>query len=108
MRKTAPIVLDVFYPILFFFLQGGREHGVPILISELEIGGPAHECKNLYVGDAILKVNDISLENASHFEAVKILTNLEETRDVKLLVQFIAVDTDDENSLSEDLYGYRY
>lgn len=89
-----------------FLLQGGREHGVPILISELEVGGPAYECRNLYVGDAILKVNNVSLENASHFEAVKILTNLE-TSDVKLLVQFIAVDTDEENSLSEDLYGYR-
>ncbi|KAK6641836.1 hypothetical protein RUM44_013554 [Polyplax serrata] len=88
-------------------ITGGREHGVPILISELEVGGPAYECKNLFVGDAILSVNDISLENSSHFEAVKILTNLE-TNNVNLVVQFIAVDTDEENSLSEDLYGYRY
>lgn len=58
------------------------------------------------MGDAILKVNETSLENATHFEAVKTLTNLE-MNDVKLLVQFIAVDTDEENSLSEDLYGYR-
>lgn len=58
------------------------------------------------MGDAILSVNDISLENSSHFEAVKILTNLE-TNNVNLVVQFIAVDTDEENSLSEDLYGYR-
>lgn len=77
------------------------------MISELEEGGPAHECQNLFVGDAILSVDDISLENSSHFEAVKVLTSLHRD-EVRLLVQFIAVDTDEETSLSEDLYGYRY
>lgn len=42
-------------------LQGGREHGVPILISELEAGGPAALTGELYVGDAILAINDVDL-----------------------------------------------
>ncbi len=40
------------------FLQGGKEHGVPILVSDLE---PKSCPKNLFVGDAILSVNGIDL-----------------------------------------------
>jgi C-terminal processing protease CtpA/Prc len=46
-----------------FVVQGGREHGVPILISELEPEGPAARTGALYVGDAILSVNSISLRD---------------------------------------------
>lgn len=44
-----------------FDFKGGREHGVPILISELEAGGPAALTGQLYVGDAILAINDVDL-----------------------------------------------
>lgn len=58
-----------------FVFQGGKEHGVPILISEIHEGQPAHRCKGLYIGDAILSVNGIDLRNAKHAEAVQILSN---------------------------------
>lgn len=34
---------------------------MPILISELEAGGPAALTGELYVGDAILAINDVDL-----------------------------------------------
>ena len=55
-------------------LQGGKEHGVPILISEIHEGQPADRCQALFVGDAILSVNKIDLRNAKHAEGVKILS----------------------------------
>lgn len=55
-------------------LKGGKEHGVPILISEIHAGQPAERCGNLYVGDAILSVNGIDLRTAKHAEAVQILS----------------------------------
>ena len=55
-------------------VQGGKEHGVPILISEIHEGQPADRCDGLYVGDAILAVNGIDLRNAKHSEGVKILS----------------------------------
>lgn len=45
-----------------FGFQGGKEHGVPILISDLE---PELSKKNLFVGDAILSVNGIDLNQVS-------------------------------------------
>ena len=54
--------------------QGGKEHGVPILISEIHEGQPADRCKGLFIGDAILSVNGIDLRNAKHSEAVQILS----------------------------------
>ena len=54
--------------------QGGKEHGVPILISEIHEGQPADRCNGLYVGDAILAVNGIDLRNAKHAEGVKVLS----------------------------------
>ena len=60
--------------VLFSVLQGGKEHGVPILISEIHEHQPADRCKSLYIGDAILSVNGIDLRNAKHAEAVQILS----------------------------------
>jgi hypothetical protein len=54
--------------------QGGKEHGVPILISEIHEGQPADRCNSLFVGDAILSVNKHDLRNAKHAEAVQILS----------------------------------
>ena len=55
-------------------MQGGKEHGVPILISEIHEGQPADRCGQLYVGDAILAVNDVDLSEAKHVEAVRTLS----------------------------------
>ncbi|XP_060800959.1 protein Shroom2 isoform X2 [Amyelois transitella] len=83
-------------------VTGGREHGVPILISELEAGGPAALTRELYVGDAILAINDVDLTQACHKEAVQALQSVK--GDCALCVQFIA--TDDEDRLSEDNYRF--
>ncbi|XP_049767923.1 uncharacterized protein LOC126101285 [Schistocerca cancellata] len=88
-------------------ITGGREHGVPILISELDPDGPAARCGNLYVGDAVLCVNSIDLRQACHQEAVEILSA--QTGDITLEVQYVSTeDSDEDNSLGEDLYGFRY
>ncbi|CAH0407635.1 unnamed protein product [Chilo suppressalis] len=84
-------------------VTGGREHGVPILISELEAGGPAALTGELYVGDAILAINDVDLTQACHKEAVQALQSVK--GDCALCVQFIATD-DDDDRLSEDNYRF--
>ncbi|CAL1535299.1 unnamed protein product [Lymnaea stagnalis] len=89
-------------------ITGGKEHGVPILISEIHEDQPAHRCGQLYVGDAILSVNDIDLRNSKHAEAVKILS--QQQGDITLSVMFVAPDedSDEENNEYEDEYGFRY
>ncbi|KRT80420.1 PDZ domain-containing protein [Oryctes borbonicus] len=86
-------------------ITGGREHGVPILISELEPNGPAALSGQLYIGDAILSVNDRDLRQACHREAVDILKQPSE--ECRLQVQYIAAD-DSDNSLEEDGYNFRF
>ncbi|CAG9814214.1 unnamed protein product [Phaedon cochleariae] len=86
-------------------ITGGREHGVPILISELEHNGPAALSEQLYIGDAILNVNEIDLRTACHREAVNILQ--QQTGDCKLQVQYIAAD-DSDNSLEEDGFHFKF
>ncbi|XP_034250302.1 uncharacterized protein LOC117650808 [Thrips palmi] len=89
-------------------VTGGREHGVPILISELEADGPAARTSQLYVGDAILAVNRVDLRQAGHKEAVALLSA--HPGDVVLEVQFLASaeDSEDDNSVSGDLENFRY
>lgn len=96
--------LDHIFIKIIINLQGGREHGVPILISELEPNGPAALCQQLYIGDAILYVNDRDLRQACHREAVGILQ--QQTGDCVLQVQYVAAD-DSDNSLEEDGYNFR-
>lgn len=54
-------------------VTGGRDHGVPILISEIHPGGVVEQTGGLYVGDALLSVNGESLREMKHKEAVDIL-----------------------------------
>lgn len=60
--------------VFFSRFQGGKEHGVPILISDIHEGMPAQRCRGLYVGDAILSVNSINLLDVKHSDAVEILS----------------------------------
>ena len=60
--------------LFFLFDYGGKEHGVPILISEIQPGQPADRCGGLHVGDAILAVNGVNLRDTKHKEAVTILS----------------------------------
>lgn len=56
-------------------ITGGKEHGIPILISEVHFGSAASRTGAIYVGDAILSVNGVDLRQAKHQEAASILSN---------------------------------
>ncbi|KAK8381339.1 hypothetical protein O3P69_018432 [Scylla paramamosain] len=88
-------------------ITGGREHGVPVLISVIHPDTPASRAGHLYVGDAILSVNEISLKEVSHSDAVRVLSEQEGT--VRLEVVYVSPeDEDDEASLMDDPYGFKY
>ena len=72
----------------YFVLQGGAEHGVPILVSDLQSGKPAHSCGLLRIGDAILSVNGHNLRNSNHKDAVTVLQSVGE--EVVMEVAYIA------------------
>ncbi|ETE71676.1 Golgi-associated PDZ and coiled-coil motif-containing protein, partial [Ophiophagus hannah] len=88
--------------------HGGKEHGVPILVSEIHPGQPADRCGGLHVGDAILAVNGVNLRDAKHKEAVTILS--QQRGEIEFEVVYVApeVDSDDENVEYEDESGHRY
>ncbi|XP_033099367.1 Golgi-associated PDZ and coiled-coil motif-containing protein-like isoform X2 [Anneissia japonica] len=73
-------------------ITGGREHGVPILISEIHEGMPADRCQGLFVGDAILSVNGFDLRTSKHAQAVDILS--QQQGEITMDVQFVAPDSD--------------
>ncbi|XP_066939294.1 Golgi-associated PDZ and coiled-coil motif-containing protein-like [Macrobrachium rosenbergii] len=89
-------------------VTGGKEHGVPVLISVIHPDTPASRSGQLYVGDAILSVNGASLKEANHTEAVKLLSSQE--GDVTLEVVFVSPeeDEDDDASLFGDPYSFKY
>ncbi|XP_071521408.1 Golgi-associated PDZ and coiled-coil motif-containing protein-like [Panulirus ornatus] len=88
-------------------ITGGREHGVPILISVINPDTPASRAGHLYVGDAILSVNDISLKEVNHAEAVQLLSSQEGT--LRLEVVYVPPEEDDDDtSIVEDPYGFKY
>ncbi|XP_050541714.1 gamma-1-syntrophin [Daktulosphaira vitifoliae] len=66
-------------------VKGGRENSLPILISKIPEGGAAHYTKRLFVGDAIIKVNDNLITNVCHDEALRILRS--SGQNVTLLVK---------------------
>ncbi|PIO70283.1 PDZ/DHR/GLGF domain protein [Teladorsagia circumcincta] len=43
-------------------ITGGSEHALPIVISEIQPGQPAHRCGQIFVGDAILSQGDLHME----------------------------------------------
>ncbi|XP_008310853.1 Golgi-associated PDZ and coiled-coil motif-containing protein [Cynoglossus semilaevis] len=89
-------------------ITGGKEHGVPILISEIHPSQPADRCGGLHVGDAILAVNGINLRDAKHKEAVTILSQQRGQIEFELVYVAPEVDSDDENAEYEDDSGHRY
>uniref|UniRef100_A0A915NGT8 PDZ domain-containing protein n=1 Tax=Meloidogyne floridensis TaxID=298350 RepID=A0A915NGT8_9BILA len=83
-------------------ITGGKEHGVPIIISELHSGQAAESSGNLFVGDAILSVNGKSLNNLKHSQAVKILNNeMRECNEILLEVILIKPDFDSDDGLDD-------
>ncbi|XP_058469398.1 Golgi-associated PDZ and coiled-coil motif-containing protein isoform X2 [Solea solea] len=105
-RKVALVKDD--HEGLGISITGGKEHGVPILISEIHPTQPADRCGGLHVGDAILAVNSINLRDAKHKEAVTILS--QQRGQIEFEVVYVApeVDSDDENVEYEDDNGHRY
>ncbi|XP_023215943.1 Golgi-associated PDZ and coiled-coil motif-containing protein-like [Centruroides sculpturatus] len=81
-------------------ITGGKEHGVPILISDIHPGLPVAQNGGLFVGDAILTVNGIDLRNAKHSEAVKILSS--QQKEITMEVIFVAPEDDSEESQDSD------
>uniref|UniRef100_A0A914LPB6 PDZ domain-containing protein n=1 Tax=Meloidogyne incognita TaxID=6306 RepID=A0A914LPB6_MELIC len=83
-------------------ITGGKEHGVPIIISELHSGQAAETSGNLFVGDAILSVNGKSLNNLKHSQAVKILNKeMRECNEILLEVILIKPDFDSDDGLDD-------
>lgn len=76
-------------------ITGGKEHGVPILISEIHKNQPAERCGAVFVGDAILSVNGIDLRHAKHSDAVDILSK--QDGDLSLEVVFVTPDQDSDD-----------
>ncbi|CAF2385385.1 unnamed protein product [Rotaria sp. Silwood2] len=79
-------------------ITGGKEHGLPILISEIHENGPAWRSGQLYVGDSILAVNNQDLRDAKHKEAVQILSSIK--GGITLTVVFVAPDDSDDEDLT--------
>ncbi|CAF4360917.1 unnamed protein product, partial [Adineta steineri] len=69
-------------------ITGGKEHGLPILISEIHENGLAWRCGQLYVGDSILSVNKYDLRDKKHAEAVQVLSSIK--GDITMTVIFVA------------------
>ncbi|KAI1299208.1 Golgi-associated PDZ and coiled-coil motif-containing protein [Halotydeus destructor] len=83
-------------------ITGGKEHGIPVLISEIHPESAAHRSGQLYVGDAILSVNSIDLREARHQVAAQVLSS--EKGKLTLEVLFINPDeVNDENNSSSIL-----
>ncbi|XP_029202911.2 Golgi-associated PDZ and coiled-coil motif-containing protein-like [Acropora millepora] len=83
-------------------ITGGKEHGVPIIVSEIHEGLPVDRAGGLYVGDAILAVNGIDLQEAKHSDAVRVLSTVH--GEITLEVLYVAPDdsSDDEDTWEED------
>ncbi|KAH9400733.1 Beta-1-syntrophin [Tyrophagus putrescentiae] len=60
-------------------IKGGRENRMPILISKIFRGLAADATGQLFVGDAIIAVNEVSLREATHEQAVEALKNAGES-----------------------------
>ncbi|KAF0883064.1 SNTG2 protein, partial [Crocuta crocuta] len=56
-------------------VKGGAEHRVPVVISKILRGHAADQTGMLFVGDAVLQVNGINVEHATHEEVVHLLRN---------------------------------
>lgn len=69
-------------------LQGGKEHGLPIIISEIKEGGPLDRGKGCFVGDEIIEVDGIGIGALEHRDAGNLLRSLVNSMRVHLRVRF--------------------
>ncbi|KAL6047236.1 hypothetical protein STEG23_021921, partial [Scotinomys teguina] len=68
-------------------IKGGAEHGVPVVISKIFKDQAADQTEMLFIGDAVLQVNGIHVENATHEEVVHLLRNAGD--DVTITVEYL-------------------
>ncbi|XP_055350879.1 Golgi-associated PDZ and coiled-coil motif-containing protein-like [Paramacrobiotus metropolitanus] len=76
-------------------ITGGQEHGVPVVISEIQDHHLAAQSGAFLVGDAILAVNGVDLRSAKHSDAVKVLCQLSGNITFELL--YVSGDSDSED-----------
>uniref|UniRef100_T1IY45 Golgi-associated PDZ and coiled-coil motif-containing protein n=1 Tax=Strigamia maritima TaxID=126957 RepID=T1IY45_STRMM len=90
-------------------ITGGKEHGVPILISEIYEGTLADRCGALFVGDAILAVNGVDLRDAKHQDAVNVLSQQQGQITLEVVYVHPGEDSDDESkdSTNDGLGRYK-
>ncbi|CAH0390615.1 unnamed protein product [Bemisia tabaci] len=92
-------------------IKGGAEHNLPIMISRIFKGQAADQTGELFVGDAVIKVNGELITHCYHDEAVNILRNAGDL--VMLTVKHYRAATpflqktssDEENGLENTLNG---
>ncbi|XP_054717279.1 uncharacterized protein LOC129226673 [Uloborus diversus] len=87
-------------------ITGGKEHGVPIVVSEIHPYLPASRSGLLYVGDAILSVNGIDLRNLRHVEAAKVLSS--QQGQITMEVVFVAPDEDWSDGQGNADFSFNY
>lgn len=79
---------------------GGKQLGVPILVSEIYPNRPAAQCGQIFIGDAILSVNNHDLRNLKHEDAVQLLNDQKHQVELELL--FVSPD-DELNQIKESV-----
>lgn len=78
-RKRIVVIKKKPFEGLGISIKGGKENRMPILISKIFRGLAADLTGQLFVGDAILAVNNQNLREATHEEAVQSLKNANDT-----------------------------
>ncbi|XP_055350086.1 BTB/POZ domain-containing protein 6-B-like [Paramacrobiotus metropolitanus] len=74
------------------FQAGGRDCGVPIYVKRILIGGSAHKDGRLLPGDQIIRLNGVSLQGATHDEAVSVFGNAGNNMAIDVMrLSFLAV-----------------
>ncbi|XP_060090575.1 gamma-2-syntrophin isoform X1 [Heteronotia binoei] len=68
-------------------IKGGAEHKVPVVISKIFKDQAADQSGMLFIGDAVMQVNGINVENATHEEVVHLLRNAGD--EVTITVQYL-------------------
>ncbi|CAH2246302.1 gamma-2-syntrophin [Pelobates cultripes] len=73
-RRTVTLHRD---PVggLGLSIKGGAQHKVPVVISKIFKDQAADQSGMLFTGDAVMQVNGINVENATHEEVVHLLRN---------------------------------
>ncbi|XP_013924883.1 PREDICTED: gamma-2-syntrophin, partial [Thamnophis sirtalis] len=68
-------------------IKGGAEHKVPVVISKILKDQAADQSGMLFIGDAVIQVNGISVEGSTHEEVVQLLRNAGD--EVAITVQYL-------------------